>query len=99
METVVKTLERCYSDLSTRLQYLELVTRLQSAGTITFIERQIIEAETMDFKKNGKLVELLMRKNVAAFESFLSALSETGQDHIRTYLIETGQAIEAESLR
>lgn len=55
---------------------------LLSKHVITMAEKEDLENEINQFRRNEKLLSLLSRKSCKNFELFLDALDDSGQNHV-----------------
>ena len=60
-----------------------LVNHLIAYEVISAVERDDISAEQTSFRANVKLLSVLSRKSPHKFQSFLNALDNCGQQHVR----------------
>jgi Caspase recruitment domain len=68
----------------TRLLELDcgLVFKLYAAGCLRDSERDIVQEQQTAKQKKEKLLDILLRKSLAAFDAFVRCLEETEQRHI-----------------
>ena len=69
-----------------------LLAELRSAGVISRVDENDIRAMPGYNEKARKLTEILARKSDDAFDSFINALSETGQSHVTFMLTGEGNS-------
>jgi Caspase recruitment domain len=72
----------------TRLMELDggLVYNYYATGYLRDNELESIQEQQTAKQKKEKLLEILLRKSLAAFDAFISCLEETQQEHVRRLL-------------
>ena len=63
-----------------------LIDKLFADGVLNASEKERITAETTNYRKNRVLLDTVSRKYQSAYDMFLQALKDVGQEHIATDL-------------
>ena len=63
-----------------------LIDRLFALGVLNATEMKVIAAQETNYRKNRLVLDTVSRKYQSAYDRFLQALKDVGQDHIATAL-------------
>ena len=66
--------------------YSGLVDKLYAGDYLSKRQRDIILGQQLETQKIEKLLEILLRRSLAAFDAFVRCLVETEQGHVRRLL-------------
>ena len=82
-------LQKCHLKLLENIDSQDLIAELFSRKVIDPRDKDQLQAEVDQTRRNEALLSMLSRKSPQQFESFLDALTATSQNHVVDMILET----------